>query len=159
MKIAVMSDTHDHVENTKKAIKQSLDEGVERFIHAGDLCSPFMVKLFKNLKLDIVKGNNDADIFRIMNLLEKNQYLHDELLVLEIKGLKIGVYHGTTQDITIALRNSDYDILITGHTHIKKQEIVNNCLHLNPGSVHGFDKEASFAILDLKNKEIQFHQI
>ena len=159
MKIAILSDTHDHVENTKLAIKRALEKKASMFIHAGDLCSPFMIKLFKGLKLHVVKGNNDADIFRIMNLLEENQTLHDELLTLEIDKVKLAVYHGTTDEITTALQKDNYDILITGHTHQKLENFFKKTLHLNPGSVHGFENKGSFIILDLPTKKYEFVEL
>lgn len=156
MKIALLSDTHDHVENTLRAVEIIKEKKVDRVIHTGDLCSPFMIQAFAGFQFDLVKGNNDADVTRIMKNMEENQRFHDEFLYLEIEGIKMAFYHGTTKEITQALVNDNYDIVVSGHTHTKVEERQGDTLHINPGSVHGFSKGGSFAILTLPEKTIEF---
>jgi len=63
MFIGIMSDTHDNVPLTKKAIDLFNSKKVEFVIHAGDYTSPFTLKLFKELRCKYagVFGNNDGD--------------------------------------------------------------------------------------------------
>ena len=73
MKIGIISDTHDHVERIKKTIEILNKEKISMAYHLGDICSPFVLPLFKNLECDIkiVFGNNDADIFKIVKIISQ----------------------------------------------------------------------------------------
>ena len=63
MLIGVMSDTHDNIVQTKKAVSLFNSRGVEHVLHAGDFISPFMIDTLKELKAPFtgVFGNNDGD--------------------------------------------------------------------------------------------------
>ena len=66
MKIAVISDIHDHVVNLQNAI--GLFKEVDSVLCCGDLCSPFVLNLLAEgftKDIHIVFGNNDGDTFRI----------------------------------------------------------------------------------------------
>ncbi len=39
MKVAIISDTHDHIENTEKAIKIFKQEKISSIIHCGNFCA------------------------------------------------------------------------------------------------------------------------
>jgi hypothetical protein len=43
MLIDVMSDTHDNIMQTKKAVEKFNRKKVEHVLHAGDIISPFMI--------------------------------------------------------------------------------------------------------------------
>ena len=49
MKIGIISDSHDDVENVNKAIDIFEEEKVQVIIHAGDIISPPIIKEFKKL--------------------------------------------------------------------------------------------------------------
>jgi putative phosphoesterase len=66
MKIGIMSDSHDHIENIKKCVALFREREVEFVIHLGDFVNPNSVRAMKGLKLIAVFGNNDGDIFRLM---------------------------------------------------------------------------------------------
>ena len=63
MKIGIISDTNDDIENVRKAIAIFNDEHVQYVIHAGDYVYPGIVFEFKkmNAKLVGVLGNKDVD--------------------------------------------------------------------------------------------------
>ena len=66
MKIGIISDTHDDITNTNKAIDIFEHNKVEVVIHAGDMISPPVIKEFKRLTENGVKffgifGNNDGE--------------------------------------------------------------------------------------------------
>jgi putative phosphoesterase len=49
MKIGLISDTHDNVENIRKAIKEFNDRNVDLVLHAGDFASPIAVESFADV--------------------------------------------------------------------------------------------------------------
>ena len=69
---------------------------------------------------------------------------------------KLAVYHGTHESITQALLYCGfYDVVITGHTHVIKNEYVGKTLHLNPGSANGFEETPTIMILDLEIVKVE----
>jgi uncharacterized protein len=68
MRIGIISDTHDDIENVQRAIDLFGREEVKLIIHAGDFVFPGVIDEFKNLKnmqpdINIigVLGNNDGE--------------------------------------------------------------------------------------------------
>jgi tetratricopeptide (TPR) repeat protein len=59
MRIGILSDTHDHIENTRQALEILRREGVERLFHCGDVTSPEVVALFEGWDVLFVRGNMD----------------------------------------------------------------------------------------------------
>ena len=75
-------------------------------------------------------------IIRQFDALENSQFLN-EFGKLLISSKKIGLYHGTNSDLSGSLIDSQlFDILILGHTHIKRIEEKGKTLVLNPGSLN-----------------------
>ena len=62
MKIGLISDTHDNIQNIEKATSLFNDYNVSFAIHAGDVVSPEAVEAFSGVKLIGVLGNNDLEI-------------------------------------------------------------------------------------------------
>ena len=50
MRIGIISDTHDDIENVQRAIDLFGREDVKLIIHAGDFVFPGVIDEFKNLK-------------------------------------------------------------------------------------------------------------
>ena len=63
MKIGIISDTHDDIENVRRNIDIFNKEEVQYVIHAGDYVFPGIVMEFKNLNARLVGvlGNNDGE--------------------------------------------------------------------------------------------------
>lgn len=158
MKIGVISDTHDQIDNIKRAIKILNDEKVELVIHCGDWVAPFTLHLYKELNCPIkgIFGNNDGDRFRHLKraaALKLNIEYEERFMELEVEGQKIAVFHGDYQEIVEALVTcGKYDAVFHGHTHIKVNQTVGKTLSLNPGTLMNYTQPgiqgASFAIYD-----------
>lgn len=146
MKIGIISDTHDDIENVQEAIQIFNKNSVECVIHAGDYIFPGMIKEFTKLdaKLIGVLGNNDGERNGILkSFIDIKGELKGEIGEIEIERIRIGIYHGTDKEIKESIiRSRKYDILICGHTHKREPQnsgtIVNNkdTFILNPGSAH-----------------------
>jgi putative phosphoesterase len=63
MRIAILSDSHDHIPNLKRAVRLANSEGAELLIHCGDLISPFMLPCLDgfNGPVHLIYGNNPGD--------------------------------------------------------------------------------------------------
>jgi uncharacterized protein len=161
MLIGLISDSHDHVPNIKKAVDYFRQAGAETVLHAGDYCSPFTIQHFKGLDLHGIFGNNDGDKYLLMKkFTEIGAQLHGEFFEAQFGNLKFALYHGTYSGITSSLAKSEnYDVVVTGHTHEPNLENVGSTLSINPGSVHGFEADAMVATLDTETKMVQFKEL
>jgi putative phosphoesterase len=161
MLIGLISDSHDHVPHIRQAVEIFKKRKVKLVLHAGDFCSPFTVPPFEGLQMKGVFGNNDGDHYLLM---KKFSDIGAECLgtfgELEIDGRKIALYHGTDAPITAALEQcGNYDVVVSGHTHEKKAEMVDGALAINPGTAHGFDDLATIAFLDMETLDVRFEEL
>jgi putative phosphoesterase len=132
MLIGIMSDTHDHLIYTKKAIELFNDKKVKYVIHAGDYTSPFTLKLFKELKCKYtgIFGNNDGDKLLLLERAEGN--IHNQPYIFTLNNKRIVVMH--EHHVVDALADSGhFDLVVYGHTHKADVRKVKNTLIVNPG--------------------------
>ena len=179
MKIGIISDTHDDITNTNKAIDIFEHNKVEVVIHAGDMISPPVINEFKRLTENGVKffgifGNNDGEKDGLKNAFE---FIGGKLLgdigKIEIDRLKFCIYHG--QDIKKKRKLIDsgkFDVFICGHTHRKVGKLIGKSgttIVLNPGTAHcptemyhtpsGYFKEATILIFDTLSRQFEFYDL
>lgn len=161
MLIGLIADTHDHIQHIQQAVDIFRDRGIELVIHAGDYCSPFTIPLFKGLPFQGVLGNNDGDLYLLMQkFCEIGARLAGGFLELEVDNRSLAAYHGTYQGITIALyKCGDYDVVISGHTHEAFAEKRGGTLAVNPGTAHGFDGYATIALLDTDMMDVEIVEL
>lgn len=161
MLVGLISDSHDHVSHIENAVALFQEKNVNLVLHAGDFCSPFTIPPFNGLSLKGVFGNNDGDHYLLMKKFAEIGADHlGTFGDLQIDGKRFALYHGTDAPITASLEKSgNYDIVVSGHTHQKKVEMVGNTLSINPGTAHGFDDEATVALLNTETMDVQFINI
>jgi putative phosphoesterase len=159
LKIAVVSDSHDHKDNILKAVSIINKKNAEAIIHCGDFVAPFVKRWFNNLNDSIkqnfygVFGNNDGErLFLKKNLGQICEFAQGgNELILNLDDKKIFISHMPKQESIDALAHSGkFEIILTGHTHSfvnKKYE--NGVLVVNPGELCGYlTDRATFAIVD-----------
>jgi hypothetical protein len=158
MKIALLSDIHDHVWNLKKALGMSALQDTEALLFCGDLCAPFIVKILGqqyDKPIHMVLGNNDGDLAAIIANADKfsNIHIHGEYFSGEFDGKTIAMNHYPDKARRLAEQGS-YDVVCYGHNHTLAQEYLGNTLLINPGTIMGFhggnleDVPATFVSLD-----------
>ena len=120
-KIGVISDTHGKM-NPKVA---DVFKGVDHIIHAGDICGVDVLEsLMKLAPVTAVKGNMDSgELSTKLNATESIKFGKAVIYVLHIPHM-----------LDIEPSENDFNVIITGHTHIPLVETRNNVLYLNPGS-------------------------
>ncbi|MBN1802374.1 MAG: metallophosphoesterase [Candidatus Lokiarchaeota archaeon] len=166
MKIAIISDTHDHKDNIIKAVSIMNEKKVEALIHCGDIVSPFVKRWFDDLNQTAknnffgVFGNNDGEKIHLKRVLGQIcQFAENGLEhVLELGGKKIFVSHYPKPETIKALADSsNFDMILTGHTHeLINDQKPNGVLVLNPGEVCGYlTGKATFAIVDTLEMKVE----
>jgi len=142
MLVGVISDTHDNIVQTKKAVSTFNSLGVEHVLHAGDFISPFMIDSLQELAAPLtgVFGNNDGD--RV--LLERKSGMFPSMKItgtfarIELGGMRIALLHGNDRELLETLTAcGSLDLLVYGHTHRPEIRREGSLLIVNPGEVYG----------------------
>ncbi len=162
MKIAIVSDSHDHLENVEKAIQMINGIGADLLIHCGDLCSPFVVdKLAKfSGEVNVVFGNNDGDRITIAKIAERfpNVTIHGESGVIDTGSGKVAWTHRPEFGNGLAA-TGEYRVVFSGHTHVRKSTKSGNTWHINPGELMGLREDPGFAIFDMETENLEYFDL
>ena len=160
MKIGLMSDTHGGLESTIKALEILKD--CDSIIHLGDVLyhgprnelpvdynPKELAELLKNIEnIEYIRGNCDSDVDQMVtekDLTMKNRlFKYDDLLIYAVHG-----YEESEHQRLVKAKKLGAKIIVTGHTHIKKLEVKDSILMVNPGSTTiPKDGSKSVAIID-----------
>ena len=158
--IGIISDTHENEEAIKKAVEIFKQTNVEFAVHCGDIICPPMLEHFKGLKMKFVYGNNDGER---AGLNSKSKDLGwgkvaDEK-EFECNGKKFYVYHGTKKErLDAAIKSNKYDYILTGHTHIKRDERIGKTRVINPGALFRI-YPYTIALLDAEKDRLEFVEV
>ncbi|MGI6657214.1 MAG: YfcE family phosphodiesterase [Desulfobulbus sp.] len=154
MRIAVLSDSHDHIPNLCRAVSLANAEQAEVLLHCGDLISPFMLKHLGRFQgpVHLLYGNNAGDRHLIASrcgTIFTNIRHHGEYGTLTLGSLRIALHHYPDLARTVA-RSGEYDLVCYGHDHIFHCERIGNCTLLNPGDLLGAEATPGFVLFDSK---------
>jgi uncharacterized protein len=121
IRIGVISDTHGLLR--PEAIEAL--RGSDHIIHAGDVGSPEVLeKLSAIAPVTAVRGNVDKGAWS--RKLPETQ-------VLEVGGVSIYVLHDLAQ-LDLKPKATGFAAVVSGHSHVPKQETRDGVLYFNPGS-------------------------
>ena len=119
--VGVISDTHGLLRPEALAALR----GSQHIIHAGDVGAPEILdKLATIAPYTAVRGNVDKGAW------ERNL---PETEVVEIGGISIYVLHDLAR-LDLKPEAAGFNVVISGHSHIPRQEERNGVLYLNSGS-------------------------
>ena len=159
MLVGVMSDTHDNLIFTKKAIDLFNEKQVRFVIHAGDFTSPFTLKLFKELNCTYagIYGNNDGDKLLLLEKSEGNIYTQPYIFTLNNR--KVLVIH--EHHLIDSLADSGhFDLLVYGHTHTPDIRKTRKTLVINPGEAGSWlYGKSTVALADLDTMEAEIIEL
>jgi len=149
-KIMVVSDTHRHHENLRRALRH---EGlIDMLIHLGDAeGEEDYIRELANCKVEMIAGNNDyfSDLRREA--------------VIKIGKYNVLLTHGHSYYVSVGLDfikeeaiGRNLDIVMFGHTHRPVIEIFKEVTLINPGSIsypRQHDKKPTYIIMEIDNEE------
>jgi uncharacterized protein len=150
MKIALLSDTHNHIDDTIISYFKDVDE----IWHAGDIGTLALLDRLKSVKkVRAVYGNIDGKDIRMET---------GEDLFFTVEGMKIwmthiGGYPGRyDKSVKERLQANPPDVFICGHSHICRILPDNklNMLYINPGAAgkYGFHAVRTMILAEIKEK-------
>jgi putative phosphoesterase len=162
MKIGILSDTHNHLENTARALSIFRQHGVERVIHCGDITTPAVVGAFAGWQVDFALGNMDrniSDLKTAVRALGLGSIGHT--CTIETNGKRLVACHGDNARTLIEFIHCGlYDYVFHGHTHSRRDEIVGQTRVINPGALGGTARESrSVCIVDLETAQAVFVEL
>jgi putative phosphoesterase len=119
--IGVISDTHGLLR--PEAIEAL--RGSDLLIHAGDVGSPEILEQLSSIApVTAVRGNVDKGAW---------SGKLPETAVLELGGIVIYVVHDLAQ-LYLKSKAAGFAVVVSGHSHVPKQETRDGVLYFNPGS-------------------------
>ncbi len=164
MLIGVMSDTHDNLPMIKKAVEILNDKKVALVLHAGDIVSPFVPRVFSDLKapMIITFGNNDAerDLLR-RRFADFGKDVKGMFAEVEVGRIRLALTHGDENDLLLSLIKSQYyHVVVCGHTHEAKTSVSGNTLIVNPGEICGYlTGSSTMALIDAETRMTRIVQL
>ena len=116
MRIAVISDTHDRF---PAHVGQAIAEADEIW-HLGDVCEPHILAEIRQLgpPVRVVRGNCDSHLAWPL------------MLNFEVTGFRVHLEH-----IPPLQAPANCDLLLHGHTHVPRDEMIGGTRFLNPGCI------------------------
>ena len=159
MLLAIMSDTHDHIWNARKAIAVIRERGAGAIIHCGDFVAPFMLKELDQANVPVhgVFGNNDGDQYLLTKMSMttfSNITLYGLLGELTFDDFKIAFTHyRPVADGLVA--SGVFDLVCFGHSHEAFFQKGEKTDLLNPGEVMGKDGSPGFYLVDTAAKDYE----
>ena len=144
MIIGVISDTHGLLRPEAIAALQ----GSDHIIHAGDVGKPEILdRLTEIAPLTVVRGNVDTEAWA-----KKLPYKE----VFEQEGVSIYILH-ILEKLDLRHEAAGFQVVISGHSHVPKQETKGGVLYFNPGSAgpKRFKLPVSVGRLSLRDGEVR----
>lgn len=150
----MISDTH--VPERREAVPKeflTLVQPEDIILHSGDWTSSNVLKLLQQkAKVFGVFGNMDDGSIR-KELPERT--------IVEIQGFKIGITHGFGAPTGMVEKvrskfSEKVDMIQFGHTHVPHQEVKDDILFFNPGSLsfNNDRQELTYGILEIKEGKL-----
>jgi putative phosphoesterase len=158
MKVAIVSDSHDHSDLLARALQLARDGGAQVAFHCGDLIGAHTLRpaLAVGLPLHVVHGNNLGDFSALMRLVAESGgrlAYHGGDAGLDVGGRRLFMIHYPHLAHGMAL-TGDYDAVFCGHSHRAEVRSIENVrggrtVLVNPGTVAGLAAPRTFAFGDL----------
>lgn len=160
MLLGILSDTHDRLARTQRAVERLQAEGVEALIHCGDLMGPEIVAACAVLPCWFVFGNNDSDNVPVLRqaMSEANAVCLEWGGEVMLGGKRIAVTHGHLLTDVRRLLLTQPDYLLSGHSHIPHDHRDGSTRRINPGALHRA-AEYTVALLELETDTLSYFSI
>jgi len=159
MLVGVVSDTHNNIKNIENIIYIFNKENVNLVIHTGDISKAETLILFSNLNCSMVGvfGNNDRIEEGLKEVCyEYNFNFQEPPLSLTLEGRKIAVFHEPELIDGYIKEHADVQLIIHGHTHRHREEILSNIIIFNPGESAGsLEGRNALGLIDLNSLKIR----
>ncbi|WP_437205048.1 metallophosphoesterase [Planctomicrobium sp. SH664] len=157
MRVGIFADTHDHLDNIRRAVKVFNDRECACVLFAGDLVSTFAVPPLRQLKCPFYGcfGDNEGNKIGLVGGLRLVGQIQEAPALYTLSdGTRVVLVHMERQ---LAGLQEDYDMAICGHTHrpaVKQDE--QGRLLINPGETSGWTfGQPTVALLETDTRQVE----
>ena len=157
MLIGIFADSHDHLDNIRRAVKVFNDSGCELVVFAGDLVSSFAVPPLRELKCRVIAcyGDNEGNKTGVAAGMKIIGVMGEPPFGFQTPdGRRILLTH---MDRALRDLDGEFDAAIYAHTHkpnITRDEQMR--LFINPGETSGWSYgKPTVALLETRTMEAQ----
>jgi putative phosphoesterase len=121
LKIAILSDSHDHVPLLRAAGEAAKAYGAEAILHCGDVVAPSTLRKLQEFGLPVhaIHGNNAGDTYMLSHIANKADSVityYGQDASIQLGGRRIFLVHYPHYANAMAL-TGEYDFVCCGHTH------------------------------------------
>jgi uncharacterized protein len=136
MKIGLMSDSHDNLDALRRAVQYCNAQKVAAVLHAGDLISPFVNRVIKDLQAPFtaIFGNNDGEKFGLRQVFQNKIFEPPHEMTIDNK--RILMLHDPVL-VNVLQESGAFDLILYGHLHQIDVHKGKN-LVVNPGELCGW---------------------
>ncbi len=187
MRIGLISDTHNNLQNVKLALTRFHSEGVKTILHAGDITGPKILEALAYVTTPKEshppnrgerEPSSEFDVWLVWGNMDRHPQLASTAQAifgpgrlaymqdLTLNDARIALIHGDVWERLQALiyaedaGNPSYDYVIHGHTHKPKDERTNTTRVINPGALgNAAWRSPTYAILDLATDDLQWFKV
>jgi putative phosphoesterase len=165
MRIGILSDTHNHVANLRRALDLFRAEGITTLVHCGDMTSPETAAHLADFQVIYTVGNSDGSAGALHNVLAD---LHPDNIFTEswtgtLGGVRLAATHGHLPGkVESLVRSGRYAFVFHGHTHRRRDETAGwrRTRIINPGALGGARYEPrTICVLNLATHVVHFIQV
>lgn len=139
MRIGIFADSHDHLENIRRAVARFNSEQVDLVLFAGDLVSTIAVPPLRKLQMPIIAcfGDNEGNKVGLVAGFQLVGELSEPPVRLTTPdGTRFVITHMKRQLRDV---DSNFDVAVFAHTHKPRIDRLNDGrLHINPGETSGW---------------------
>jgi uncharacterized protein len=163
MKLGILSDTHNNIANTRRALELFRQHEVARLVHCGDLIRPVMIEEFIGWHVSFVYGNCDTE--RDEQKRNVRTMLQDSTIgeqwIEAIDGIRLAAMHGDdSRRLNALITGGAHDIVFRGHSHERLDTPIGSTRVINPGALGGKRPQSrSICVLDLATGEAKFIEL
>lgn len=136
-RVGLLSDSHGRAGRTARAVDALLAEGAETLIHAGDVETDAVLDCLAGHNAHVVWGNCDWDRADLERYARNIGIAVDgDAGEISVDGTRIAFTHGHLPGALRTAMASGAKYLIHGHTHERRDEVVDGVRIINPGALH-----------------------
>jgi putative phosphoesterase len=159
-KIGLLSDSHGRAAVTRRAVERLVQAGAERLVHLGDVETVEVIDaLLVDVPAHLVFGNVDWDHAALARYAQSvGVDVQHPAGRLELDGRILVFTHGDRAGLMQDAVREQVAYLCHGHTHLPRDERVDETRVINPGALHRATRYSA-AILDTSRDDVTFYPV
>jgi putative phosphoesterase len=156
MRVVIISDIHDNLENLRKCLNYCKKNKIEAIFCCGDVTTKETLSFLGDnfiKKIHLVHGNctlySESDAKKYSNIID-----YGRIARFKIDNYNIGLCHEPWLKEKV-LELGDCDYIFYGHTHRPWEDDFGEYKFINPGAIGGGNPPFTFAVWDSKANDFQ----